>query len=68
MAWKDKCEILDDLRAPNNYVVPPSDDDTSYVIHFRKTCKRYNIDFAKVDVNERDFVILKAEKSFRKKA
>lgn len=65
MAWKDKYEILDDFGAPNNYVVPPSVDDTSYVIHFRKTCKRYKFDFAKADVNERDFVMQIAENSFR---
>lgn len=46
MVQKDKCEILDDLGAPNDYVVPPSGDDISYVIHFRNTCKRYSIDFA----------------------
>ncbi len=44
---------LDALAAPNGYVV-----------HFRKTCQRYQIDFSKADPDERDFVIHMAEKTF----
>ena len=31
---------LDALAAPNGYVAPPTQEDLSYVVHFRKTCKR----------------------------
>jgi hypothetical protein len=55
---------LDDLAAPDKYVVPPTAEDLSYVCHFRQVCKRYNIDFADADPDEQDFVIRMAEKSF----
>lgn len=48
---------LDALAAPNGYVAPPMKEDLAYVVHFRKTCQRYQIDFAKADPDERDFVI-----------
>ena len=38
---------LDALAAPNGYVVPPTKEDLAYVVHFRKTCQRYQIDFAR---------------------
>jgi hypothetical protein len=38
----------------------------SYVVHFRKTCQQYQIDVAKADPDERDFVIHMAEKIFYK--
>ena len=44
--------------------VPPTKEDLAYVVHFRKTCQRYQIDFAKADPDERDFVIHMAEKTF----
>ena len=40
---------LDALAAPNGYVAPPTKEDLAYVVHFRKTCQRYQIDFAKAD-------------------
>ena len=49
------------------YVVPPTKEDLAYVVHFRKTCQRYQIDFAKADPDERDFVIHMAEKTFLQK-
>ena len=55
---------LDALAAPNGYVAPPMKEDLAYVVHFRKTCQRYQIDFAKADPDERDFVIHMAEKAF----
>ena len=55
---------LDRLAAPNNYVVPPTEEDIAYTIHFRQVCKRYQIDFANADPDEREFVIRMAEKSF----
>mgnify|MGYP000095106829 FL=1 len=55
---------LDALAAPNGYVAPPMKEDLAYVVHFRKTCQRYQIDFAKADPDERDFVIHMAEKTF----
>ena len=58
---------LDALAAPNGYVVPPTKEDLAYVVHFRKTCQRYQIDFAKADSDERDFVIHMAEKTFLQK-
>ena len=45
---------LDALAAPNGYVAPPMKEDLAYVVHFRKTCQRYQIDFAKADPDERD--------------
>ena len=36
---------LDALAAPNGYVAPPMKEDLAYVVHFRKTCQRYQIDF-----------------------
>ena len=49
--------------------VPPTQEDLAYVVHFRKTCQRYQIDFVKVDQDERNFVIHMAEKtSFQKRA
>ena len=50
---------LDALAAPN--------EDLAYVVRFRKTCQRYQIDFAKADSDERDFVIYMAEKTFLQK-
>ena len=52
--WRiDRCRTkiseLDALAAPNGYVVPPTKEDLAYVVHFRKTCQRYQIDFAKAD-------------------
>ena len=58
---------LDALAAPNGYVAPPTKEDLAYVVHFRKTCQRYQIDFAKADSDERDFVIHMAEKTFLQK-
>ena len=58
---------LDALAAPNGYVAPPTKEDLAYVVHFRKTCQRYQIDFAKADPDERDFVIHMAEKTFLQK-
>ena len=55
---------LDALAAPNGYVAPPTKEDLACVVHFRKTCQRYQIDFAKADSDERDFVIHMAEKTF----
>lgn len=45
---------LDRIAAPDGYVAPPSEDSLVYVIHFHKTCKRYQIDFATADSDERD--------------
>ena len=39
-------------------------DDLAYIAYFRQTCKRYNIDFASADQDERDFVVCMAEKDF----
>lgn len=58
---------LDTLAAPNDYVAAPTKEDLAYVAHFRKTCQRYQIDFAKADPDERDFVIRMTEKTFLQK-
>ena len=58
---------LDALAAPNGYVAPPTQEDLAYVVHFRKTCQRYQIDFAKADRDERNFVIHMSEKTFFQK-
>lgn len=56
---------LDDIAAPNSYVVAPTESDLSYVRCFSEMCKRYCIDFATADEDERDFVMRMAEKMFR---
>ena len=58
---------LDEAAAPNSYVAIPSEEDLEYITHFRQVCKRYQIDFAQADEDERDFVIRMAEKSFAQK-
>ena len=35
---------LDALAAPDSYVAPLTKEDLAYVVHFRKTCQRYQID------------------------
>lgn len=67
MMPEEKYLILDDLAAPNGYVAPSTSEDFAYITHFRQTCKRYNIDFASADQDERDFVIRMAEKNFARK-
>lgn len=64
---QEKYAKLDELAAPNRYVAPPTSEDLSYVIHFRQICKRYNINFASADFDERDFIMRMAEKSFMAK-
>ena len=54
---------LDALAAPNGYRAS-DEKNLAYVVHFRKTCQRYQIDFAKADPDERDFVIHMAEDIF----
>ena len=61
---QEKFTKLDDLAGPSGYVVPPTKGDLAYVIHFRQICHRYNIDFAKADQDEQEFVMRMAEKSF----
>ena len=58
---------LDALAAPDSYVAPPTKENLAYVVHFRKTCQRYQIVFAKADSDERNFVIHMAEKTFLQK-
>ena len=58
---------LDDIAAPNRYAAIPSDEDLDYAVHFRQVCRRYQIDFAQADADERDFVIRMAEKGFYQK-
>lgn len=67
MMPEEKYLILDDLAAPNGYVAPSTSKDLTYIAYFRQTCKRYNIDFASADQDERDFVICMAEKNFARK-
>ena len=61
---QEKFTKLDDLAAPTGYAVPPTNEDIAYVVHFRRVCQRYQIDFAKADQDEREFVMRMAEKSF----
>ncbi len=58
---------LDNLAAPDNYVTPPTSEDLAYIVHFRRVCHRYNIDFNSADPDEREFVLRMAEKSFFQK-
>lgn len=60
----EKYARLDDLAGPDSYVVPPSEKDLGYILHFQRVCRRYNIDFAEADADERAFVIRMAEKGF----
>ncbi len=55
---------LDELGAPNSYVTPPTEQDLAYTAYFREVCKRYNIDFAAADADEREFVMRMASKGF----
>lgn len=55
---------LDELAAPDGYFAPSTSEDLAYIAYFRQTCKRYNIDFAIANQDERDFVIRMAEKNF----
>ena len=64
MMLEEKYLRLDDLAAPDGYVAPSTSVDLAYIAHFRQTCKRYNIDFASADQDERDFVIRMAEETF----
>lgn len=64
---QEKYAKLDDLAASGSYVVPLTSEDLAYAAHFRQICRRYNIDFAKADQDERDFVLRMAEKSFYQK-
>ena len=64
MMLSEKYAKLDDLAGPDSFVTPPNQTDLAYILHFQKTCNRYNIDFATADEDERDFVIRMAEKSF----
>ena len=47
--------------------IPVSKEDLAYVVYFRKTCQRYQINFSKADSDERNFVIHMAEKTFLQK-
>ena len=60
----EKYAKLDDVAGPDSYVALPDKNDLEYILYFRQVCKRYNIDFAKADQDERDFVIHMAEKGF----
>lgn len=60
----EKFAKLDDLAAPTGYAALPTDDDLAYVVHFRQVCQRYQINFAKADQDEREFVMRMAEKTF----
>lgn len=53
---------LDDLAAPDQYVAPSTQADIEYIVRFRQTCKRYNIDFSTADPDEKEFVMRMAEK------
>ena len=64
MMLSEKYAKLDDLAGPDSFVTPPSQTDVAYILHFQKTCNRYNIDFATADEDERDFEIRMAEKRF----
>lgn len=61
---QEKFRKLDDLAGSSGDVAPPTSEDLEYIINFRRICHRYNIDFAKADQDEREFVVLTAEKSF----
>lgn len=61
---QEKYAKLDDLAAPNRYVVPPTSEDLAYILHFRQVCKRYHIDFSSADPDEKEFVLRMAEKTF----
>lgn len=63
----DKYCELDCIAAPDRYVAMATHEDLAYLSFFRDTCKRYNIDFANADCDEKDFVIRMAEKGFYKK-
>lgn len=61
---QEKFLKLDDMAAPNGYTSPATSEDLAYIVHFRQTCKRYNIDFSSADQDEQDFILRMTEKSF----
>ncbi len=46
---------LDDLATPDGSVVLSTEEELVYTVYFRQICKRYNIDFANADQEERTF-------------
>ena len=64
---EEKYLRLDDLAAPDGYATPSDSKDLAYITCFRQICTRYNIDFTIADQDERDFVMLMAEKNFARK-
>jgi hypothetical protein len=67
MRVKNAYLMLDELAAPDRYAAVSTEEELEYLVHFRKVCRRYQIDFAAADEDERAFVIHMAEKSFRRK-
>ena len=55
---------LDELDTPNSYVTPSTEQDLAYTAYFREVCKRYNIDFATADADERKFAMRMVDKGF----
>ena len=39
----EKYTKLNDLAGPDSYVAVSSQDDLAYILHFQKTCKRYQL-------------------------
>jgi len=64
---KNSITKLDELAAPDHYVIPPTIEDLTYIKQFRAVCARYQIDFSKADADERDFVIRMTEKRCEQK-
>lgn len=60
----EKYTKLDELAAPDGYVAPLTESELGYTVYFRKICRRYNIDFATADPDEREFVVRMAEKGY----
>ena len=54
---------LDALAAPDSYVAPPTKENLAYVVHFRKTCQRYQIVFAKASASSLPFASCSAIQS-----
>lgn len=57
-------ERIEDHGAEHGWVAPLNREDIEYFAHFRKVCKRYNINPGKATRLEYDFVMQVAESEF----
>ena len=64
----DYLEKMEAHGADHGWVAPLETDDIAFFAHFRKVCKRYNINPGKANKLEYDFVVRVTESEFYLKA